>query len=181
MMPTTTKASAFRPSSASSLPTCGPTNSLRVSLSGSVMLPLLPASQTWRLMLSPLSVVICTGLTRPPSAAHSWAKTRPTTSFCLTPSRSGRRISTSREVPNFCTCTSPKFIASTVVRTRAMSALWAYSVSMTVPPVNSIDRCSPRVSRKNTASANVAKEMMLNTSACRMNGMSRRRRKNSMR
>ena len=50
---------------------------------------------------------------------------------------------------------------------------------MTVPPVNSTDRCSPRVTRKNTAAAKVRNEMMLNTSAFSMNGMSRRILKNS--
>src|SRR5437868_11479049 len=43
-----------------------------------------------------------------------------------------------------------------------------------------MDRCSPLVKRKNTASKKVTSEMTLNTSACRMNGMSRRIRKNSM-
>src|SRR4051794_11606814 len=51
---------------------------------------------------------------------------------------------------------------------------------MTVPPVNSIEKCRPRVARKKTAARNVSNEMTLNTSACRMNGMSRRMRKNSI-
>src|SRR5678815_1459292 len=66
------------------------------------------------------------------------------------------------------------------VRTFGMSAGWAYCVSMTVPPVNSIEKCSPRVARKKTAARNVSSEMTLNTSACRMNGMSRWMRKNSI-
>src|SRR5678815_5065229 len=51
---------------------------------------------------------------------------------------------------------------------------------MTVPPVNSIEKCRPRVARKKTAARNVSSEMTLNTSACRMNGMSLRIRKNSI-
>src|SRR5688572_6935374 len=51
---------------------------------------------------------------------------------------------------------------------------------MTVPPVNSTDRCSPRENRKNTASAKVAKEMMFSTNAWRMNGIVLWKRKNSM-
>ena len=38
----------------------------------------------------------------------------------------------------------------------------------------------PRVARKNTARQKVINEMMLNTSACFMNGMSRWMRKNSI-
>src|SRR5215471_20712051 len=41
-------------------------------------------------------------------------------------------------------------------------------------------RLRPRATRKNTARMNVTAEMMLNTSACRMNGMSRLMRKNSI-
>jgi len=52
--------------------------------------------------------------------------------------------------------------------------------STAVPPVNSMEKFRPRVTRKKTAARNVSSEMMLNTSACRMNGMSRRIRKNSM-
>jgi len=51
---------------------------------------------------------------------------------------------------------------------------------MTVPPVNSTDRCRPRVSRKNTASAKVMKEIALKINACFMKGMSFLMRKNSM-
>src|SRR6185503_17042358 len=51
---------------------------------------------------------------------------------------------------------------------------------MTVPPVNSTPRCSPLVARKMTASTKVINEMMLNTSAWRMKGMSLRMRKNSI-
>src|SRR4028118_857772 len=51
---------------------------------------------------------------------------------------------------------------------------------MTVPPVNSIEKCRPRVARKNTAARKVTSEITLKISACRMNGMSRRIRKNSI-
>src|SRR5438105_10289186 len=51
---------------------------------------------------------------------------------------------------------------------------------MTVPPRKSTPRFNPLVERKNTAARNMANEMTLNTSACRMNGMSRVKRKNSM-
>ena len=51
---------------------------------------------------------------------------------------------------------------------------------MSVPPVNSTDKCKPRLNRKNTAAKKVASEIRLNTIACRMNGMSRRILKNSM-
>src|SRR4029453_17786272 len=51
---------------------------------------------------------------------------------------------------------------------------------MTVPPRKSTPRLSPRVARKNTASTNVTSEITLNTSAWRMNGMSRVNLKNSM-
>src|SRR5258708_6189642 len=51
---------------------------------------------------------------------------------------------------------------------------------MTVPPVNSTPRCRPLVARKITARTKVINEMMLNTSAWRMNGMSLRIRKNSI-
>src|SRR5690606_18122889 len=54
------------------------------------------------------------------------------------------------------------------------------ATSITVPPVNSTDRCSPRWNRKNTASAKVTNEMMFSTSAWRMNGMVLWMRKNSM-
>src|ERR1700712_2662678 len=50
---------------------------------------------------------------------------------------------------------------------------------MTVPPVNSTDRCSPLENRKNTAARNVTSEITLKTSAFSMNGMSRRILKNS--
>ena len=52
--------------------------------------------------------------------------------------------------------------------------------SITVPPVKSTPRCRPRMPSAPTAIRNVASEMMLNTSACRMNGMSRLILKNSM-
>src|SRR4030066_612632 len=51
---------------------------------------------------------------------------------------------------------------------------------MTVPPVKSTPKLSPRAARKNTASRNVITEITLNTSAWRMNGMSLRILKNSM-
>ena len=50
---------------------------------------------------------------------------------------------------------------------------------MTVPPVNSMEKCRPFTARNATAAMNVSSEMMLNVSACRMNGMSRRILKNS--
>ena len=40
------------------------------------------------------------------------------------PCCTGRRISTSREVPKFCTWASPKPSAPTVLRTSAWSAVW---------------------------------------------------------
>src|SRR6185295_16135037 len=52
---------------------------------------------------------------------------------------------------------------------------------MTVPPVNSIEKCRPRVTRKKTAAKKVSADTMLKINACRMNGMSRRMRKNSIR
>ena len=69
---------------------------------------------------------------------------------------------------------------STVARTRSTSAACVYWASITVPPVNSIDRCRPRVVRKNTAAAKVMNEIALKTNAWRMNGMSRRILKNSI-
>src|SRR5580765_6651952 len=51
---------------------------------------------------------------------------------------------------------------------------------MTVPPRKSTPRFRPLTARKMTAATNVTNEMMLNTSACRMNGMSREMRKNSI-
>ena len=51
---------------------------------------------------------------------------------------------------------------------------------MTVPPVNSTDKCRPRENRKNTARAKVMKEIALKTNACFMKGMSFLMRKNSM-
>ena len=61
-----------------------------------------------------------------------------------------------------------------------MSAGCAYVVSTLTPPVNSIEKFSPRTTRNTTAATNVSNETTLNTSAWRMNGMSRRMRKNSM-
>ena len=75
-MPPITSSSAIAPSEASSLPTCGPTNSTRRS-SG------LPPSRALRLAMT-------LSLTLPVSM----------------PSRLGRRISTSRELPKFCTWAS---------------------------------------------------------------------------
>ena len=49
-----------------------------------------------------------------------------------------------------------------------------------VPPVNSTDRCRPRVKRKKTASAKVISDIALRILACRINGMSLRILKNSM-
>jgi len=69
---------------------------------------------------------------------------------------------------------------STTSRTLPKSAVCAYSTSSTVPPVNSTEKCRPRVIRKKTAAKKVSAEMTLNTSAWRMKGMSRRMRKNSM-
>src|SRR6478672_11662341 len=51
---------------------------------------------------------------------------------------------------------------------------------MTVPPRKSTPRFRPLTARKMTAAMNVTNEMTLNTSACRMNGMSREMRKNSI-
>src|SRR4030066_34856 len=51
---------------------------------------------------------------------------------------------------------------------------------MTVPPVKSTPKLSPRAAKKNPASRNVITEITLNTSAWRMNGMSLRILKISM-
>jgi hypothetical protein len=51
---------------------------------------------------------------------------------------------------------------------------------MTVPPVNSIDRCSPLWNRKNTAATKVSAEITLKTNAWRMKGISLLMRKSSM-
>ncbi len=93
MMPMTTKASAFRPSAASSCPTWGPTNSVRRnSTSG--------------------------------EAAFSACSTCSLCCAEVLPCCTGRRISTSREVPKFCTWASPKPSEPTVLRTWARSAVW---------------------------------------------------------
>src|SRR5690606_32366950 len=52
--------------------------------------------------------------------------------------------------------------------------------SMTVPPVNSIDRCRPRVNRKNTAARNTTIDTALSIFAWRMKGISFLMRKNSI-
>ena len=93
MMPSTTKASALRPSVASSSPTCGPTNSVRRSVAVS-------------------------------SCAFSAAITLSLCCAELTPFCAGSRISTSREVPKFCTCTSVKPWFATVLRRVSTSTLW---------------------------------------------------------
>jgi len=175
MMPITVTARARTPSRASSSPTCGPTNSERCRVTGSVLAPLTEAWQTWR---SPFSVACV--LTWPASAVHSAPNTLPTSSACFIWPRSGMRMSTSREVPKFCTWTSPRCRVSTASRVLARLAAWAYCTSMSEPPVNSMEKCRPRVTRKKTAAAKVKNEMTLKTSACRMNGMSRLMRKNSM-
>ena len=94
--------------SASSSPTCGPTNSLRDSRTGSALPARTPARRRSpcrsRLAGDDLSALGLAQLAE--DAAHDVA--------FLTSPRSGRRISTSREVPKFCTCTSPKPSASTV-------------------------------------------------------------------
>ena len=51
---------------------------------------------------------------------------------------------------------------------------------MTVPPVNSIDRCRPLKIRKPTAIRNVSTEIAFRISEYRMNGIVRWMRKNSM-
>ena len=96
------------------------------------------------------------------------------------PSLSGRRISALLELPKLCTANSPRFILSITLRTRARSAGWLYAISITVPPRKSTPRLRPRVARNNTASRKVTNEITLNTSACFMNGMTVRMRKNSM-
>src|SRR5258706_7484315 len=55
-----------------------------------------------------------------------------------------------------------------------------YLISITVPPVNSIEKFRPLVARKNTARRNVTSDTTLNASAWRMNGMSLRILKNSI-
>ncbi len=106
------------------------------------------------------------------TCSESCALVRP----CLT----GRRMSTSRDVPKFCTAASEKPSPPSSLRMRDRSAACGVAISMTVPPVNSTEKCSPRVARKNTAAMNVTIDTTLNHSAWRMNGMSRRMRKNSM-
>jgi len=101
--------------------------------------------------------------TVPASARHTAAKTCSATSDCLTPLRTGTRISTSRELPKVCTWTSPRPSASTACRVFCTSALCAYSTSTSVPPVNSIDRFRPRVARKNTAMTKATTETALST------------------
>ena len=96
--------------------------------------------QLGRLTDSPCGVMYCRVFTVPASAVHSAPKTVLATCDCFRSSRTGSRMSTSREVPNFCTCTSPKPIDSTVARVLLMSAVCVYSTSITVPPVNSMDR-----------------------------------------
>ncbi|MOA25741.1 hypothetical protein D3C78_1464850 [compost metagenome] len=77
----------------------------------------------------------------------------------LVPSLLGRRISTSRLVPRLCTCTSPTFSVSTRWRMSARLAGCWYCTSITVPPVNSTDRFSPLLNRKNTARMKVTSEI----------------------
>ena len=118
MMPMTTKASALAPSCASSLPTCGPTASLRDSRTGSTE----PAMQTCALVGLPASAAVSRVVTAPPSALQSSKKTRAVSSPCFKSARTGTRIMTSRELPKFCTRTSPRPRPCTVVLILAMSA-----------------------------------------------------------
>src|SRR5260364_374468 len=149
-MPMTTHSSASRPLTASSLPICGPTNSTRCSRAA------------------------CGGCAF--SASMTCALCRAEDS----PGVNGRRINTSLEVPKVCTCASRKPSAFSVARMGSSCAGCGYWTSSTVPPVNSMDRCSPRLSRKKMAAMNVSVEMMLNISARCMNGISFLKRKNSM-
>src|SRR5258706_1500650 len=55
-----------------------------------------------------------------------------------------------------------------------------YLISITVPPVTSIEKFRPLVARKNTARRKVRSDTTLNASAWRMNGMSLRILKNSI-
>src|ERR1700756_5094503 len=97
-----------------------------------------------------------------------------------TPSLSGRRISAVLELPKLCAEYSPRPSLSIAPRTRLKSTACSYATSITVPPRKSTPRFNPRVARNNTAARNVISEMTLNTSACRMNGMSRVNLKNSI-
>ena len=101
-------------------------------------------------------------------------------SAVVLPLAAGMRISTSRAEPKFCTCTS--LIPKAAMRSRmgSMATGCAKLTSIKVPPVNSTERCRPRLKRKNTAAKKVSKEIALNTKAWRMNGMSLRILKNSM-
>ena len=76
-------------------------------------------------------------------------------------SRLGRRIIICLLVPSACTWISPIFSVSKLWRTLFKSApcAEAYSTSISVPPVNSTDKFSPRVNKKITARINVANEM----------------------
>ena len=65
-------------------------------------------------------------------------------------------------------------------RMGSMATGCAKLTSIRVPPVNSTDKCRPRLKRKNTAAKKVINEIALNTKAWRMNGMSLRILKNSM-
>src|SRR5437763_6516587 len=97
-----------------------------------------------------------------------------------TPSFSGRRMSAVFELPKLCAEYSPSPSLSMAPRTRLKSTACSYATSMTVPPRKSTPRLSPRVARNSTAARNVINDMTLNTSACRMNGISRVKRKNSI-
>ena len=111
---------------------------------------------------------------------HSASNTLPTSSACLTSCApaggSARRARCRSSAPARRRSPAP----ATVPRTFRCRPAARRRTSITVPPVNSIEKCRPRVTRKNTAARKVSNEMTLNTSACRMNGMSRWMRKNSI-
>jgi hypothetical protein len=94
---------------------------VRCSLTGSSAL----VEQTGRVETSPFSLVTSRVLTAPLSALQRLSNTAPTTSVCLMPFASGNRMITSRELPKFCTCTSPKLSFATVSRIFSTSAVCA--------------------------------------------------------
>ena len=83
-------------------------------------------------------------------------------------------------MPKLCTWKSPQPSRLIEARIFSRSAGARYDTSITVPPVNSIDRFSPRKIRKPTAIRNVMAEAALKYSEYRMNGIVLRIRKNSI-
>jgi hypothetical protein len=98
----------------------------------------------------------------------------------VSPCFTGSRISTSVEVPKFCTAASLKPIWATVSLIWPRFGACGYLSSITVPPVKSTPRCNPRIPSAPTAIRNVSSEITLKISAWRMKGMSRWILKNSI-